>query len=120
MGVLAAVSGIPAPSRALPMPLLGLIALLNEAWARISGQPVLVSWAGYRTLMRERQRMVFDSSKAMRELGVAFRPLRDTFADAIKWFEDNGLVTGPRLLGQGTAEALDFQPGSNGRRSQRS
>jgi nucleoside-diphosphate-sugar epimerase len=92
MAALAEISGIPAPTRTLSMPLLGAIAFFNEAWARVSGQPVLVSWAGYRTLSREREAMDFDSSKASRELDVTFRPLRETFADAIAWFSREGLV----------------------------
>lgn len=92
MRVLETLSGVPAPRRRVPMPLLAVIALANEVWARLTGRPVLVSWSGYRTLMREREQARFDSSKAERELGVHFRPLADTLRDALAWFEAEGMV----------------------------
>ncbi|MFT3771457.1 MAG: SDR family oxidoreductase [Minicystis sp.] len=101
MALLAALSGVPAPQRRLPMPLLAVIALANELWARLTRRPVLVSWSGYRTLRREREAARFDSSKAERELGVRFRPLEETLADAIAWFGAQGRIEGGVLAPAG-------------------
>ncbi|MFY0576723.1 hypothetical protein ACN28S_22430 [Cystobacter fuscus] len=95
--VLSAVTGLPAPKRQVPDALLGTLALLNEAWARLSGRPVLVSWQGFRTLRRERTNTAFDSSKAERTLGIHFRPLEETFTDAVEWFATHGYVDRARL-----------------------
>ncbi|WP_257446683.1 SDR family oxidoreductase [Archangium lipolyticum] len=100
--VLSSVTGLPAPERQVPDALLGTLALMNEAWARLTGRPVLVSWQGFRTLRRERTNMAFDSSKAERTLGLRFRPLEETFTDAVQWFTANGYVDRarlPRLVG---------------------
>jgi len=34
--------------------------------------------------------MYFSSAKAMRELGYQFRPPACAFADAIRWYRENG------------------------------
>jgi dihydroflavonol-4-reductase len=95
MAELEAVTGVRAPRRALPIFVIAAIALLNELWARLSGRPVLLSWAGYRAIRREGTKMRFDSTKAERELGVAFRPIRATLADAVDWFVSAGMVPPP-------------------------
>jgi nucleoside-diphosphate-sugar epimerase len=92
LALLEEVTGVPAPRRAVPTAALAALALAQEAWARLSGRPVLLSWQGYRTLRREGGSARFDSSKAERELGVSFRPLRDTFADAVAWFVAQGML----------------------------
>ncbi|AKI98753.1 nucleoside-diphosphate-sugar epimerase [Archangium gephyra] len=97
LAVLSAVTGLPAPGRRVPDALLGTLALLNEAWARLSRRPVLVSWQGFRTLRRERTNTAFDSSKAERALGLRFRPLEETFRDAVEWFATHGYVDRARL-----------------------
>jgi nucleoside-diphosphate-sugar epimerase len=97
LAVLSSVTGLPAPKRQVPDVLLGTLALLNETWARLSGRPVLVSWQGFRTLRRERTNTAFDSSKAVRLLGIRFRPLEETFTDAVEWFSTNGYVDRARL-----------------------
>jgi dihydroflavonol-4-reductase len=40
-----------------------------------------------------RKRMYFSSAKAMRELGYQFRPPADAFADAIRWYRENGKLS---------------------------
>jgi dihydroflavonol-4-reductase len=92
VGLLAEVTSVAGPTRRVPMPLLGVVAAVNEVWARATGRPVLLGWAAYRTLSREARLMTFDSSKAARELGVEFRPLRETFVDALLWFEARGML----------------------------
>jgi hypothetical protein len=104
------VTGLPAPGRRVPDALLGTLALLNEAWARLARRPVLVSWQGFRTLRRERTNTAFDSSKAERALGLRFRPLEDTFRDAVEWFATHGYVDRARLPRSGETLAAPPVP----------
>jgi nucleoside-diphosphate-sugar epimerase len=83
--LLARVTGIPAPTRRVPMPLLAVVAAANEAWARLTGRPVLLSRATYENLRETGPYNVYDSSRAERELGVTFRPLEETLRDAVAW-----------------------------------
>lgn len=75
------VTGTRPPKLAIPDWAAYGLAAGMEGYARLTGRPVLLSWAGIRALLRERERSVFDSSPAQQELGVRFRPLRETFAD---------------------------------------
>ncbi|MFK8002773.1 MAG: SDR family oxidoreductase [Polyangiales bacterium] len=85
---LAPITKAPLPTRSIPDFALLVYAFVCEIYARVSGKPVLVSWAGARSMIRERGHSEFDSSKAERELGVVFRPfeetLRDTFDDYVR------------------------------------
>jgi dihydroflavonol-4-reductase len=92
--VLAGVAGVAGPSRTLPDWLFGVVALLSEAWHRLSGRPVLTSWTGFRTALRERDNVRFASAKSERELGITFRPLEQTFADALAWYQQHGHLPG--------------------------
>jgi dihydroflavonol-4-reductase len=84
------VTGIPAPRWKIPAALMLLLALANEGYARLTGRPVLISLAGIRLMLREKDRSHFDSSRTERELGVAFRPVEETLADEIAWYRRNG------------------------------
>ena len=74
-----------APKRVIPDVFLLAYAFFSEVYARITGKPVLLSWAGVQNMRRERPHGQFDSSKAERELRLTFRPLAETFGDT---FED--------------------------------
>lgn len=89
---LAAVSGVPAPTMPLPLPLLYLIGGASELWARLTGQPVLLSLASVRLLARESGLSQFDHRKSERELGLRFRPVRETLAEEIAWYQANGYL----------------------------
>jgi dihydroflavonol-4-reductase len=93
-------SGVKAPSLRLPMWLLFAIATGYEAYARITGRPVLISLASVRLLARENERSRFDHAKTERELGVSFRPFEETLADEITWYRDHGDL--PPLSGVAT------------------
>lgn len=110
MTLLESLTGVRAPRRRIPLPLLGLVALANEAWSRLTGRPVLLSWTGYRSLLRERLFATFDSSRAERELGVRFRPLADTLRDALAWYGAAGLLP----AAPGRALAADRGASPNG------
>ena len=86
--ILARLTGVPAPTRRVPMTLLAVVAALNEAWARLTGKPVLLSRATYQNLRETGPYNAYDSSPAERELGVSFRPLEETLREAIAWLAE--------------------------------
>src|SRR5262249_42021059 len=69
------VTGVKAPTRRIPLPMLYFMAGLSEIWARITRRPVLVSLATVRLMARESGRTTFDHSKREREFGLRFRPV---------------------------------------------
>ncbi len=90
------VTGIPAPRLRLPHQLLypvGVVApLLSRHWTH--RPPIL-------TIPRVRMADLtyhYDTSKAVRELGLACRDLEETIRDTIRWFRDNGYITNRRSL----------------------
>ena len=87
------VTGIPAPPWRIPVPLMLLLAVANEGYARLTGRPVLISLGSTRLLLREKDRRRFDSSRSERELGVVFRPLEETLVDEIAWYRRNGWLS---------------------------
>lgn len=87
MAVAALVSGVPAPKRRLPSSVLTVIAFAQEAYARISGRPVLLSLATMRNVRRDRARH-FSDQRIRDEFGIQFRPLEDTLRDAVAWHRD--------------------------------
>lgn len=71
------------------------VAYASELYARLTGHPPRVTVEGVRMA---RKRMFFSSEKAVRELGYRARPPLEAFADALRWFEENGyLATRQRL-----------------------
>ncbi|MBP0002414.1 MAG: SDR family oxidoreductase [Cyanobacteria bacterium SBC] len=91
---LAEVTGIPAPKQHLPYFLLLLLAGFSETYGRLSGKPILLSRAGIQN-MKANKRVT--SAKAMRELGVTFRPFHETLRDEVSWFQENPDLFGLRL-----------------------
>lgn len=85
-------SGVKAPTRALPLPLMYAVAGIQEVLARTTGKPALLSWAAVKSLQREAGRTRFDHSKSERELGLVFRPAADTVRDTVEWFRAKGLA----------------------------
>ncbi len=85
---IAAITGRPAPRVRLPHNLILPVALVAEAWTRLSGggEP-FVTVDGVRMAKKW---MYFSSAKARRELGYGPRPARQALADAIAWFRENG------------------------------
>jgi dihydroflavonol-4-reductase len=85
---IAAITGRPAPRVRLPHNLRLPVALVAEAWTRLSGggEP-FVTVDGVRMAKKW---MYFSSAKARRELGYGPRPARQALADAIAWFRENG------------------------------
>jgi dihydroflavonol-4-reductase len=67
------------------------VAYVSELYARLTGQPTRVTVEGVRMA---RKRMFFSSDKAVRELGYRWRPASQAFADALRWFREQGYLEG--------------------------
>jgi dihydroflavonol-4-reductase len=87
---LADLLGRPAPRIRLPYAL---------AWVAGALSTVAADVVTHRTptipleaVRMSRRRMFFDTSKAVRELGLPQTPVRDAFADALRWFSAHGLI----------------------------
>lgn len=86
---LAKVSGLPAPS--LRIPYMGALAFawLSEAAARLRNTETVLTVAGFLTLQSPSS---LNSGKAIRELGVSFRPLEATLRDEVAWYREQGMA----------------------------
>lgn len=87
--MLAEITGTPAPRVRLPYAPILLAAYLNEALSRVTSREPLIPLAG---VQMARKFMFFDSSKAVRELGLPQSPVRDALRRAVEWFRSNGYV----------------------------
>ena len=65
------------------------VAHVAQLYARLTGRPTRLTVEGVRMA---RKRMFFSSEKAVRELGYRWRPPAEAFADALRWFEENGYL----------------------------
>lgn len=85
------VSGVPAPTRTIPYAVTLVIAWLSQTMARITHQTALMTVESIRTVHLKRH---VNSQKAMRELGITFRPTEETLRDEIAWYraQSSGLV----------------------------
>lgn len=81
------ITGLSAPKVRLPyLPIL-LAAYVNEGIASITGREPLIPLAGVQMAAKF---MYFDSSKAVRELGLPQAPVKDALQQAVEWFRRNG------------------------------
>ena len=90
-GLLERITGRPAPRIRLPYGPILVAACVNEAISWCTGREPLIPLTGVRMA---RKIMFFDSSKAVRTLGLANRPVADSLQRAVDWFRDNGYVKG--------------------------
>jgi dihydroflavonol-4-reductase len=89
-GLLADITGRPAPKVRLPyLPILAA-AWVNEGLSRITGREPLIPLAGVRMA---RKKMFFDSSRAVTELGLEQRPATAALERAVDWFRSNGYAS---------------------------
>jgi dihydroflavonol-4-reductase len=90
LGLLAEISGRPAPRLKLPyLPILCL-SHVNEFWATyISRRPPRMPLAAVKMAGKF---MYFDSAKAVKELGLPQTPVRQALAEAVAWFRQCGYV----------------------------
>lgn len=94
--LIAQATGTKAPARRIPLFFLHLIAAGNELYARMTGKPVLLSWAMARTVATENNRSHYDPAKTNRELGLEFRPVIETLRDEVDWFRAQGFLPNGR------------------------
>ncbi|RKE84717.1 SDR family oxidoreductase [Rhizobium sp. AG855] len=85
-------TGARAPVRSIPLWLMRVLAAGYEVYARLTGRPVLMSWAMARTVARENERSRYDPGKSERELGLRFRPVEETLGDEVAWFRAKGII----------------------------
>jgi len=83
------ISGVPAPKVRLPYTPILLAAYVNQALSRLTGREPLIPLNG---VLMARKFMFFDSSKAIRELGLPQTPVAEALAKAVAWFRANGYV----------------------------
>jgi len=83
------ISGLPAPRVKLPYTPILLAAYANEALSRVTGRAPLIPLAGVRMAGKL---MYFDSSKAIRELGLPQQPVKNALTKAVEWFRAEGYV----------------------------
>jgi len=83
------ITGIPGPRTRIPYWVALAAACANEAVSAITGKPPKAPLAGVRMA---KYKMFFDPGKAIRELGLPQTPLKQAFADAVKWFQANGYI----------------------------
>jgi dihydroflavonol-4-reductase len=89
LGLIASLVGRKPPRVRLPYGVVLPIAYLAEGYATLTGRSGRITLEGVRM---SRKLMFFSSAKAARELGYRSRPPADAFADAIRWFRENGLL----------------------------
>jgi len=96
--ILERVTGVKAPTRRIPMPMLYLIGGVNELWARITRRPISLSLSTVRLMAQEDGRTTFDHSKRELELDLQFRPVEETLRDEVAWYREHGwlLVDAPQ------------------------
>ena len=83
------IAGIPAPKVRLPYYPILLAAHVNDLFSRLSGREPLIPLNG---VLMARKFMFFDSSKAIRELGLPQTPVEAALSKAVAWFRANGYV----------------------------
>jgi dihydroflavonol-4-reductase len=89
LAVLAELTGIPAPTMKIPHWVATVAAHVNEGTSFFTRHPPKAPLAGVRMA---KHKMWFNPDKAVRELRMPQTPVKEAFADAIKWFRANGYV----------------------------
>lgn len=87
--LIAQLAGRSPPRIRLPHGAVLPLAYAAELYARLTGRPARVTVEGVRMA---RKRMFFSSAKAVRELGYRWRPPSEAFADALRWFREQGYL----------------------------
>jgi nucleoside-diphosphate-sugar epimerase len=84
------ITGVQTPTRRIPLGMLFPLAWIQEAIARLTGKPALLSLATIQALRAENERSRFNPEKAQKELGLTFRAMAETIADTAAWYRKNG------------------------------
>ena len=87
---LAALTGLPEPTRRVPYPVALAAAAVSEIVADLwMDHPPAATLTGVRLT---RRRMHFDASASLAELGLSPRPVRESMAEAVAWFRAVGML----------------------------
>jgi dihydroflavonol-4-reductase len=90
LDMLAALTGKRAPRIAIPHSIPIAAAFIDEMiLARLGKRPRISFYAA----LMSRKAMYYDSSKAVRELGLPQTPVEKAMEKAVRWFEENGYVS---------------------------
>lgn len=92
-GLLAEITGLPAPRVRLPYRVAWMAAAGMEGVARLTRGTPRVSLTAVRMA---RKRMFFSPAKAVRELGLPQTDVREALRDAVEWFAAHGYAPGLR------------------------
>ncbi|HET6267517.1 MAG TPA: hopanoid-associated sugar epimerase [Acidobacteriota bacterium] len=85
---LSGITGIPSPIRKIPYCVALLYAKMENTWTGgLAGREPLVPVESVRLA---KHKMWFDSSKAVRELGLPQTPVDEALNRAVQWFQQNG------------------------------
>jgi len=86
------ITGVPAIRLVLPLWLAHIGAPFIQAASRLNGKRPLYTGVSLRALKSNRH---ISRERAARDLGYEPRPFRETLADTLRWFEENGNFTRP-------------------------
>jgi dihydroflavonol-4-reductase len=90
--IVAGMTGVRESPRFLPPAVASGVAAIAEGGFKLAGKHPPFCRAMVRTLLHGHR---YDGSKAARELGFEYTPVRDTFARTVQWALDEGLVKRP-------------------------
>ena len=90
--IVSALSGLRDRVRMIPAPVARAAVAMAETAFRLRGKTPSVCRARVRTILHGHR---YDGSRAVRELGLKYTPVADTFARTIEWAVAEGLVTRP-------------------------
>lgn len=89
LGEIAALTGGRKPLMALPRAPLHVLAMVSEAFARLTGRVPMLT---HDSLKMAAYHMYFSSAKARAELGYAPRPMIEGLREALAWFRAAGML----------------------------
>jgi dihydroflavonol-4-reductase len=107
--LIAVISGLTDRPRTLPLPLAMGAAGVAEALGRVRGRQPRLCRESVRTLGHHH---LYDGSRAARELGLHYTPIRQALEATVRWYVEQGLVT--RQLPRLAAEAPAAEPAPPG------
>jgi dihydroflavonol-4-reductase len=91
-GLVARITGVPAPGFVCPMWLAQVGAPFISAFDRLAGRRPLYTSVSLQALRDNRS---ISHQKATRELDYHPRPFKETLIDTLRWFEENGRLIQP-------------------------
>jgi len=100
--LIAVIAGLADRPRTLPLPVAMGVAGVTEAVARAGGRRPKLCRESIRTLGHPH---LYDGSRAARELGLRYTPVRQALEATVRWYVQQGLVVRPlpKLAGEAPA-----------------